>query len=144
MYGRRSNDVICKWCILEIINKMYCWVDIYINKDMAHTFTQERGSKGGLPMPIKPKPYFQIIFTMNLIFLFYYSKDQSLHIFKRVGVYIHLIELLGAWAWLQSTLGNVRVNMHGRDGNSYGKRRIVFTFKFWDNKRVTVEAWRKP
>jgi hypothetical protein len=43
MYVRGPNNVMCKLCILKIINKMCCWLQTDVNEDMGAKFPQERG-----------------------------------------------------------------------------------------------------
>jgi hypothetical protein len=57
VYVHVPSDVICKHCILKIINKMYGWLYTYMDKDIGDKYPEERGSKEELYVPLKPKPY---------------------------------------------------------------------------------------
>jgi len=80
------------------------------------------GSRGGgLPTSIFPNHFLKLSLLWTFYFILSISKSQSLNTCKRVVVWSHLIELLRAWAWVQSTLRIGRVNMHGEKEIRTGK-----------------------
>jgi hypothetical protein len=64
VYFHVPRHVICKHCILKIINKWYRWLHTYMDRDIGDKYPQERGSKGELYMPLKPKPYNYFYYEM--------------------------------------------------------------------------------